>query len=209
MGGRVRRGALRLRRAGVVAVTRYGHGCGVKSGKVEEKIAFPFDSRPAPWQQAAFRVFQNRRIEIPMTKPELGVKRDCPNCGARFYDLNREPARCPKCGHEFVPEALLKPRKSRKEEQDAAESETEIEASEKETSLESADEEKTAAKSNRRPSMDDDDDSEEDGDELSDIDNLDVDLDDEEDEDSGGLLDDDDDNNDVTDIVKPTGGDDD
>ncbi len=143
-----------------------------------------------------------------MTKPELGVKRDCPQCGARFYDLNREPARCPKCGHEFIPEALLKPRKSRKEEPDAAPSENEVETSEKETSLESADEEKTAAKSNRRPAMDDDDDSEEESDELSDIDNLGVDLDDDEEDDSG-LLDDDDDSDDVTGIVKQKGGEDD
>lgn len=33
-----------------------------------------------------------------MAKPELGLKRTCVDCGVRFYDLNRVPAICPKCG---------------------------------------------------------------------------------------------------------------
>lgn len=33
-----------------------------------------------------------------MAQPELGSKRVCVSCGARFYDLNKEPAVCPKCG---------------------------------------------------------------------------------------------------------------
>ena len=32
-----------------------------------------------------------------MTKPELGTKRLCPECGARYYDLNTTPITCPKC----------------------------------------------------------------------------------------------------------------
>jgi uncharacterized protein (TIGR02300 family) len=35
-----------------------------------------------------------------MVKPELGVKRVCVACGARFYDLMKTPAVCPKCGTE-------------------------------------------------------------------------------------------------------------
>jgi uncharacterized protein (TIGR02300 family) len=35
-----------------------------------------------------------------MVKPELGTKRVCVSCGARFYDLNRQPAVCPKCATE-------------------------------------------------------------------------------------------------------------
>jgi uncharacterized protein (TIGR02300 family) len=35
-----------------------------------------------------------------MAKPELGTKRVCVACGARFYDLMRQPAICPKCGTE-------------------------------------------------------------------------------------------------------------
>ncbi|MGE0415734.1 MAG: TIGR02300 family protein [Acetobacteraceae bacterium] len=35
-----------------------------------------------------------------MAKPELGTKRVCVSCGARFYDLTKSPAICPKCGTE-------------------------------------------------------------------------------------------------------------
>ena len=48
-----------------------------------------------------------------MTKPELGTKRDCPSCGAKFYDLNKSPATCPKCKHEFVPEQAVKPKRAK------------------------------------------------------------------------------------------------
>jgi len=33
-----------------------------------------------------------------MVKPELGLKRVCVSCGAKFYDMARLPAVCPKCG---------------------------------------------------------------------------------------------------------------
>jgi uncharacterized protein (TIGR02300 family) len=36
-----------------------------------------------------------------MTKLELGTKRLCLECGARFYDLNTTPISCPKCGAAF------------------------------------------------------------------------------------------------------------
>ncbi|HLH93893.1 MAG TPA: TIGR02300 family protein [Xanthobacteraceae bacterium] len=32
-----------------------------------------------------------------MAKPELGTKRLCGNCGAKFYDLSKDPIVCPKC----------------------------------------------------------------------------------------------------------------
>ncbi|MDJ0389264.1 TIGR02300 family protein [Roseomonas sp. E05] len=35
-----------------------------------------------------------------MAKPDLGLKRTCVACGAKFYDLGRQPAVCPKCGTE-------------------------------------------------------------------------------------------------------------
>jgi uncharacterized protein (TIGR02300 family) len=31
-------------------------------------------------------------------KPELGNKHHCQNCGTRFFDLNKSPTSCPKCG---------------------------------------------------------------------------------------------------------------
>ncbi|CAO5680985.1 MAG: hypothetical protein HEEMFOPI_01539 [Holosporales bacterium] len=33
-----------------------------------------------------------------MVKPEWGLKRACPVCASRFYDLNKKPPTCPKCG---------------------------------------------------------------------------------------------------------------
>ncbi|NEU10856.1 TIGR02300 family protein [Methylobacterium sp. BTF04] len=33
-----------------------------------------------------------------MARPELGLKRQCMSCGAKFYDLDKDPATCPKCG---------------------------------------------------------------------------------------------------------------
>jgi len=33
-----------------------------------------------------------------VAKPELGTKRLCASCGAKFYDLNKDPIHCPKCG---------------------------------------------------------------------------------------------------------------
>ncbi len=35
-----------------------------------------------------------------MGKVDLGQKLTCSSCGARFYDLNKTPALCPKCGTE-------------------------------------------------------------------------------------------------------------
>lgn len=37
-----------------------------------------------------------------MAKPELGTKRHCQSCGAKFYDLNKDPIICPRCGTAFV-----------------------------------------------------------------------------------------------------------
>lgn len=48
-----------------------------------------------------------------MANPELGQKQVCPNCQAKFYDLNRRPAHCPKCGTDFDPEEALKLRNRR------------------------------------------------------------------------------------------------
>ncbi len=34
-------------------------------------------------------------------KAARGTKRTCQGCGARFYDLNRDPIICPVCGAEY------------------------------------------------------------------------------------------------------------
>jgi uncharacterized protein (TIGR02300 family) len=48
-----------------------------------------------------------------VAKPEWGTKRICPSCGARYYDLRKDPPACPSCGTVFDPEALLKSRRAR------------------------------------------------------------------------------------------------
>ena len=42
-----------------------------------------------------------------MPKDEWGVKRLCPHCTSRFYDLQRDPMTCPECGHTFTAESLV------------------------------------------------------------------------------------------------------
>ena len=37
-----------------------------------------------------------------MTKPELGTKRLCAGCNAKFYDLLKSPIVCPMCEAVFV-----------------------------------------------------------------------------------------------------------
>ncbi|MDE2578156.1 MAG: TIGR02300 family protein [Hyphomicrobiales bacterium] len=37
-----------------------------------------------------------------MAKPELGAKRQCQSCGTKFFDMNKDPILCPKCGAHFV-----------------------------------------------------------------------------------------------------------
>lgn len=46
-----------------------------------------------------------------MAKAEWGMKRMCHTCGARFYDLRRDPIICPHCGAVFDPERQPKPKR--------------------------------------------------------------------------------------------------
>jgi uncharacterized protein (TIGR02300 family) len=38
-----------------------------------------------------------------MTNPAWGTKRICPSCEGKYYDFDRSPIVCPKCGVEFDP----------------------------------------------------------------------------------------------------------
>jgi uncharacterized protein (TIGR02300 family) len=40
---------------------------------------------------------------LDVTKPELGTKRRCNSCEAKFFDLNTDPIVCPKCLAVFAP----------------------------------------------------------------------------------------------------------
>jgi uncharacterized protein (TIGR02300 family) len=48
-----------------------------------------------------------------LAKAALGVKRTCQSCGARFYDLHRDPIICPKCATVYDPEAASRTRRTR------------------------------------------------------------------------------------------------
>lgn len=52
-----------------------------------------------------------------MPKDEWGVKRVCPSCGNRFYDLSHDPMTCPTCGASFTIDSLtaVKPKAVRAE----------------------------------------------------------------------------------------------
>jgi uncharacterized protein (TIGR02300 family) len=51
--------------------------------------------------------------EGDVAKPEWGVKRTCSSCGARFYDMRRDPIICPKCEATVDPLAQLRPQRSK------------------------------------------------------------------------------------------------
>jgi hypothetical protein len=44
---------------------------------------------------------------MTMPKDEWGLKRACPNCATRFYDLQNDPMTCPACGATFTSESLV------------------------------------------------------------------------------------------------------
>jgi uncharacterized protein (TIGR02300 family) len=61
-----------------------------------------------------------------VAKPELGSKRLCTHCGAKFYDLNKDPIVCPKCQHvlELAPVGRGRPDAAARAAAPAAEEET-------------------------------------------------------------------------------------
>ena len=98
-----------------------------------------------------------------MAKPELGTKRQCQNCGAKFFDLNKDPIVCPKCGTVFQVAAAARARPAAKPDEEEEDAEVAVPAGVEVVSLDEveAGEEKAAAE----PVVDDidvEDDAEED-----------------------------------------------
>jgi uncharacterized protein (TIGR02300 family) len=56
-----------------------------------------------------------------VAKIELGTKRQCQICGAKFFDLNKDPILCPKCGTVFQGVALRAQRAAPKDEEEEEE----------------------------------------------------------------------------------------
>src|SRR3954468_22478455 len=73
--------------------------------------AMDFDSPICSWQ--THRPLDHMWERTTLIKPDLGTKRVCPSCAARFYDLQKRPIECPKCAFSFEPEMLLKQRRTR------------------------------------------------------------------------------------------------
>jgi len=48
-----------------------------------------------------------------VAKLEWGTKRLCQSCGAKFYDMARNPIACPKCGAAFDLDAAVKLKRGR------------------------------------------------------------------------------------------------
>ncbi len=82
-----------------------------------------------------------------MAKAELGTKRLCPHCGAKYYDLNHNPITCPRCGGAFEPPTRGRagPATAVVADDDAGDEEEEEVANVELVSLEEADEDAGAA----------------------------------------------------------------
>ncbi len=132
-----------------------------------------------------------------MVKAEWGTKRVCPDCGIKFYDFQKDhPLTCPACQHSFVPELLLRSRRSRVAEIEAEDVNDEDDVVEVDDDEEASDVKEITAEDAVMPvsgSSDLDDDEDDDGpddlgvsddsddlddDIIEDDDSIDVDLDD-------------------------------
>ncbi|NDH60188.1 MAG: TIGR02300 family protein [Alphaproteobacteria bacterium] len=60
-----------------------------------------------------FGRIQRNSGRFSVVKATWGTKRTCQSCAARFYDLNKSPIKCPKCGREHDREDFVKVRRGR------------------------------------------------------------------------------------------------
>src|SRR5262249_40208396 len=58
---------------------------------------------------ATSQVPPNCAKDRTVANPELGIKRLCASCGAKFYDLNKDPIHCPKCGWFYEIVVAMRP----------------------------------------------------------------------------------------------------
>jgi uncharacterized protein (TIGR02300 family) len=75
-----------------------------------------FDRPGQKWQTTPLSETGLHAGSITLVKADLGIKRVCPHCAARFYDLSKRPIECPKCHTTFEPESLFKQRRTRQPE---------------------------------------------------------------------------------------------
>lgn len=77
-----------------------------------------------------------------MGKVDLGMKLTCESCGARLYDLNKQPAVCPKCGAKNTRPQVFR---TRRPSEDRAKQAAPVVAPVPEKKLEAADDVEAAA----------------------------------------------------------------
>ena len=121
-----------------------------------------------------------------MVDPKLGTKRVCESCGAKFYDLNKQPVTCPKCSHTFDPMAAFVKTEPVREIEPAVEEEDEEDELESETDEISLDDMDDGM-------GDDDDEADDETQALAEFDDDDALLDDDDEDDEDGFLEDEDD----------------
>src|SRR6185312_6935247 len=153
---------------------------------------------------------------LTLVKADLGIKRVCPNCTARFYDLQKRPIECPKCEYSFEPESLYKQRRPRVAEPVAAQPAAEEEDDENESAdkddSDNEDEEEEVVVDEAPLIVPGDDDEEEEAEEAEEEDAgmavvdadpeiEDIEVEDDEDDDAAGLLEEEEDEDDVSDII--------
>ena len=96
-----------------------------------------------------------------MAKPDLGVKRQCANCGIKFFDLGKNPITCPKCGTLFEVASAAPPSRASRA-APANDEETETEDAAETVSLEDADQTDDGKVKAAAPDEEDTDDSDDD-----------------------------------------------
>ena len=87
-----------------------------------------------------------------MSKQEWGVKHLCLGCGAKFYDMGRNPIACPSCDE---PAAIVAPRHSRRSRKDGVKEEPSLPSNKK---VGSAEDEEDIVSGEVDELIDDDDD---------------------------------------------------
>ena len=74
-----------------------------------------------------------------MVDRSLGMKRTCPDCSARFYDLNKDPIECPSCGKTYTVDPILPSRQDQQPDTPAPEAAEAAKEAVEEVALEGAD----------------------------------------------------------------------
>ena len=122
-----------------------------------------------------------------MAKPQLGIKRVCPDTGRKFYDLNKDPIVSPYTGKSFPLSFFEDTESSKVLEKEEEEEIAEVDGENADVEIvppEDADEDKGGGKDEELPEIDDDSDVELDDDDADTF----LEADDDEDDDMSDII---------------------